>query len=241
MMENLSLVNEFDDEPRIEVPAIPVRQDLIARGQSILDALKGLHIESINEAAAVDEYRKECVVAQKLIINDVFKDAREYYHTMHGKVMDAQNAIANLFKQGEADAKKLLKAFDEEQERVRREAAEKLRREAEEILRKQQEEAAAKLEAEGKIDEAIETLDAPLPEVAAPEVRLESSTGNAYRDGWRHEVTDVNAVPRQFLIVDDKALAAYARAANGKGHAPNPIPGVRFINDKILIGRNNRE
>ena len=236
-MENLSLVNEFDDEPRIEVPAIPVRQDLIARGQSILDALKGLHIESINEASAVDEYRQECVTTQKLIVDQAFKEAREYYHGMHAKVMEAQKVTARFFQEGEELARNLLKAFDERQKRIREEAAAKLRREAEEILRKQQEAAAAKLDAEGKTEEAVQVLDEPIAPVPTPEVKLESSTGNAYRDGWKHRVVDVNAVPRQFLIVDDRALAAYARAANGKQHAPNPIAGIEFYNDKILIGR----
>lgn len=98
----------------------------------------------------------------------------------------------------------------------------------------------AKLEAERRQREEEErrarqeaaVFDEPPPPIAAPilvkeAARVTSISGTKATASrkWVHEVTDANAVPRQYLMVNDAALKA---AIAGGARA---IPGVRIFED----------
>lgn len=57
-----------------------------------------------------------------------------------------------------------------------------------------------------------------------------AAVGVGVREVWRAEVVDAAAVPREYLIVNEKALGAVARSVP-KGGTPPTIPGVRFSKD----------
>ena len=97
-----------------------------------------------------------------------------------------------------------------------------------EIERKQNEARIAlqkQVDAEAKA-KGVETV--VLPPVAVPTkkepVRSDSAVSSAVMV-WKHEVIDADLVPRQYLAVDDKALAAAVKAGI------RDIPGVRVFEE----------
>jgi hypothetical protein len=54
--------------------------------------------------------------------------------------------------------------------------------------------------------------------------------GVSMRANWKYRVVDLKKLPREWMMPDDKKLAAFARGTQGG----NPIPGVQFYNDPIL-------
>lgn len=148
-----------------------------------------------------------------------------------------------LDKLGTAKAKTLaaLKAFDDEQERL---AAIERQRLADEARRAQEEadRIAAEATTDTDIDKAIalEEQAAVAVEasqtVAAPVIRSAFGQLATARMDWKHEVTDINAVPRHFLMINEAAIKGHIKSAP-KGQAPTPVAGVRFFQEKTMAVR----
>ena len=89
--------------------------------------------------------------------------------------------------------------------------------------------AAAKAKAEAEaaqraaVEEAVAT-GAPIPDAPAP-VAVAKPRGSVTVD--KFEVVDVAQVPREYLVVDEKAIRAYIKFARTLGRKPS-VPGVRF-------------
>ena len=105
-----------------------------------------------------------------------------------------------------------------EQARIRAEEDRK-RREAEEAAR-----LAAEAEAQGETELAQEAvIEATMAQASVsvmPKVK-----GTSMREVWEAEVTDINAVPREYMIVNQAALDKIAQTMKGQLN----IPGVRFV------------
>lgn len=94
----------------------------------------------------------------------------------------------------------------------------------------------------GDIDEAdevvaqagakIEQIQAARP---APVVKPVAS-GTSLRQNWKHRVIDPALVPREYLTVDDKALAALARIRKDQAK----VPGVEFYAEDTVATRIDR-
>jgi hypothetical protein len=74
----------------------------------------------------------------------------------------------------------------------------------------------------------LEQPVAPMPIPKAPEPP--KAAGASFTTRWKHEVVNVALIPREFLVVDDRALAAYATAMKEKA----AVPGVRFFSEKSM-------
>lgn len=142
-------------------------------------------------------------------------------------------------KQAEKDVKNRIKDYRLEIERVRAEEERRARLAAEASLKKEQEklldEAAKALET-GDLNKAtILSNQSTSMEVGGVFVQSKAvkQEGMSVRKSWKARVVDVNAIPRQFLIVDEKALNAYAKehGANAK------VAGVEFYEDSIISVR----
>ena len=103
---------------------------------------------------------------------------------------------------------------------------------ADEAARLEAEAQQAREAATAKLAEAIEvpTPKAPVIPMAAP---VKPSTlgpsvkGTAVREVWKYEITDAKAIPREFLKVDEPAIAAYVKARKGEAE----IAGVRVYSE----------
>ncbi len=141
----------------------------------------------------------------------------------------------------EAHLKGQLLKWSAHLEDIRRKEQAELERKAKE----QQEKARAMLEAEAKAKleedpfafdevEAIEAEAATLcvPTPILPErktIPFNASKRLLYK--WR--VKDMDAVPREYLMLDEKKLGEVARAAKGEAE----IPGIEFYTEEILTAR----
>lgn len=129
----------------------------------------------------------------------------------------------------------------EAEERQRREQAEREQREAEEEAAKAKSEAdreaaeALAAEAARAAEEAsvAESAIASLPEVQMPKAVVAAppkQEGISTRKVWKAEVIDDAAVPRDYLVVDEKAIRAAVKSG------VREIPGVRIYSvDEMAV------
>lgn len=161
----------------------------------------------------------------------------------------AKKAVMDLFRSpserlalAESNLKNKMLEYQNEQDRIRREAEEKLRLEAEKKQR-ELEERAKKAEENGKVGKAEELRDKAAMTIAptiAPTVQ--KVEGVSTREVWSAEVVDVMALvkavaegkaPLNFLQVNTTVLNAQARATKDS----LSFPGVKFISTKVLASR----
>lgn len=129
-----------------------------------------------------------------------------------------------------------MAAWDQQQERLRRDEEIRLSH-----LQQEQDRAvalaqAAALESQGMPEQAAavveEAIAAPAPLVSLPPStpRVE---GISYRSTWRHRVVDAQLVPREYLVVNEQAIAAVVRATRGAVR----IPGIDVFEDRSTVVR----
>lgn len=127
--------------------------------------------------------------------------------------------------------------FDQEQERARRAEEERIRKElqaqaeadAKAAAEAQAIEDAVALEAAGDTKGAEAVLNNPVPQpVYVPPVILQRETvktaGVASQQTWKFRITNVDLIPREYLIPDEKTIGQIGRALKEKAK----IPGVEF-------------
>lgn len=131
-----------------------------------------------------------------------------------------------------------MASYAAEQERLARVA-----REAEHARAREQERDAALAEAVGMegaglVDEAMVVVDGLMDvgAVAPAAPAVPKIDGVSYRDEWRHEVVDAAAVPREYLMVNEQAIARVVAATQGAV----TIPGVRTFVLKVPVVRGRR-
>lgn len=143
---------------------------------------------------------------------------------------EKHEAAARLAREKEAAAMRA-----EEEERIKAQAAtdakarEAALREAE---KRHAEAAAAAAKAEAK-EEAAASVVGSVVQVSSvlPQVK-----GQAIRKTWKARVVNLGLVPREYLVVNDQALQAFARATKGAVK----IPGVEFFAETSIATTGGR-
>jgi hypothetical protein len=203
---------------------------------STIESVKVTNLIEYQEAAA---FRKQ--------VRDLGKKLEAARLELTRPLDDHKKAIMDRFRVPQnrlADADEKLKqgilAYDRELERIRREEEVKLRaiaeREAAEARKRLEEEAVKVITETGDITEAesiVEASIAIVPEVVelkAPDMKW---TGVSHRALYRYRVTDINAVPREYLVINEQKLAQLARDSKGSA----TVPGIEFYEEKTLVQR----
>ena len=200
---------------------------------SFPDRARQIVIETPEHYSAAAGFLKEIKACRKRIA-DVFGPIVKAAHEAHKRAKAAQNEADDPLDQAEGIVKASMIAYDTEQAQIVRQR----QIEAEAAARRAEEqrivEEAAALEQAGDAQAAQELIEAP---VIAPVVMVEKATpavdGITYRETWQFEVIDANAVPREWLIVDEKKVGAYIRAVKGAAN----IPGVKAYPVKTMSAR----
>lgn len=178
------------------------------------------------------------------MLGDLLKTADTRRTTIKAPVLEAQRVIDNFFKRDLADpvdaAKRAVSAsissYVAARERAEREArqaaAEAQRREAQRLA-----EEAERTQNAATMDRALDaearaeqTAAAP---VAPPPVRSGLGTTVSSRKGpIKMRVTDIDKVPRAYLVPSEPMLLGYAKAhAAAIDAGQQPIPGVEFYRE----------
>lgn len=219
-------------------------QRLLSSAEQLLAVAQSYRIDSpeVYEAAAADLQEikgklkaleeKRVAITKPLnraikAVNDLFRKPKE------------------LLEQAEALIKRAMSAYDQEQERKRREEQARLEEEA----RKERERLEAKAreaEEKGQIEKAEalrESANAVVAPIVSPATEAPKVTGIATRGLWKARVTDKAALVRHIVAerpdllslieIDASALNAMARAQK----SALSLPGVEVYEHKIIAAQ----
>ncbi len=177
-------------------------------------------------------------------IEATFKPIKQKMDAAKKEVLDQERAADAPLKQAEEYIKPLIRAYDDEQERIRREEERRLQEEARK--REEEERLAAALQAEqdGAPEEATAILEEPV--IVAPIVIPKATpqvAGISYRENWKYQVVDLKAlvsavaagrVPINAIKADDVFLGQQARSLKSSMN----YPGVKVYSEKtVAAGR----
>lgn len=159
-------------------------------------------------------------------------------HELHKLLCQRKKVITDPLDRSEREDKRRMSDYAKaeeqkrqaEQRRLQAEADARAAREREVLERKAA--AAKRPETQQKYAEAAAQV-MPAPVIHVP-VETPKVQGIQTRTVWRYRIVDVSKIPDEFLVVDEKKLAAYARAMKQAAH----VPGVEFYSEQeIAAGR----
>lgn len=195
-------------------------------------------IGSHEQYTGVADYLKTIKAFQRRV-TDFFKPHKDRALASHRALCEDERKALEPAQNDELACKRLLLAWDSEQDRIRREEErrrqDEAQREAEE--RRIQEAAALEREAQAAgdtalLDEALEMMDAPV--VAAAIAPVEKATpkvqGIAYKELWKFRIVDAARIPREYLKVDDVKVGGVVRSMKGA----TKIPGIECYPEKTV-------
>jgi hypothetical protein len=170
-------------------------------------------------------------------IGETFDPIIKQAHEAHKQAIEQKKKHDEPLLQAEKIIKMEIGRYLGEQDRIRREAEDRVRREAEEAERKRLAQMQAAIDAEnaGKTAEAEKhfeeamTIEAPKT-VIPPAVKAQ---GTFIRKEPKWRVVDLDAVPRDFLMLDRAKIEAVFRIQREK----LAIPGIEVYEESTVISR----
>ena len=224
-MEDKKVVSKIEKETR----------DIVAQAKSIVITNQAQY-ESANVFLRADKMLQKSIKATFDPIVDsayrTYKEAGNKRKEFLEPVQDAEKVV-----------KDIMIAYDDKMEAKRREEQRKIDLKAEieaEKKRKDLEKRAEEWAAKGKTAKAEELQEqAEEVEVVAPVVaaKVEKIVGLSYQTNWKFKITDIDKIPREYMIPDEVALKKMA----GVMKDIRKIAGVEFYSVKIAksTGRGN--
>ncbi|HCU25404.1 MAG TPA: hypothetical protein DF383_10315 [Deltaproteobacteria bacterium] len=205
-------------------------RELETKALSVPDQARAIQITDTNTYTkagelllAIKDLRKE--------IDATFDPIVKKAHEAHKEAVAQKKKVEAPLAEAEGIIKPRIAAYQAEQERIRREEEARLREEARK--REEEERLALALEAEkeGMPEVAEEILEVPafVPPPVVPSSTPKVS-GISTRTVWKHRIINADLLPRQYLMPDEKALAAHGRALGSRAK----VPGVEFYPEQVV-------
>lgn len=221
----VTIDTDKEQERTSDVPALCLKAELVISNQVEYELASTFLKEIKDRYKELDFQRKE--------ITKPLDGAKS-------KVMDLFKVPLELLVKAESKIKGLMITYTAEQERKAKEEQARLQRLADAEAEKQKkiiDEKIARAEASGKLEraEALAQQKEEIIPIVAPVItpQIETPKGVSFRDKWDAEITDINLVPREYLIPDMQALNKLAQATKNS----LKIPGVKFVCTKVLSSR----
>lgn len=198
---------------------------------SLADSIKA--IATNEEEMVAVEYCKIIKSAQEAI-SQTFDPIVKKAHEAHKEATTQRAKFLDPLKDAEKRIKTLIGNYRSEIERKRAEEEKRIKAEQERLLEEDRKKMMAKAEelaAQGNEKEAEDlavkaaTLENGGIVVASTATK---QAGMTVTTVWKARVIDVSLVPREFLVVNESALNAFAKA-NGNS---KPVPGVEFYEEQ---------
>jgi hypothetical protein len=198
----------------------------------VVQEARALVVVTAEDYAGAANFLKVVKGAQKKVV-DHFAAMKAATHAAWKAVTTKEAETLKPLTEAEGMVKNVMLKYQAQEEAKRREEQRKLQAAADEAARKERErleKAAAKLKTPEKRESLLEqaaAVVAPVIEVAreAPKV-----SGQSIRKTWKARVTDIQQVPREWLIVNESALNAFAKSTKGAVK----VPGVEFFEESTL-------
>ena len=213
--------------------ALPDTGKLDKESNAIVATANHLEVSDNDDLLLAGALLKRIKLA-KSILGETFDGPIKDAHLAHKSI----KAAKTLHEKPLADAERIVKgkmgSYTQEQERIRQEEERRLR----EIARKEAEERqlaeAARLEAAGETEAAEAVIDAPpTPAPVVVPKTVAKVEGVSYRTTWKFNIVNADAIPRAYMVPDEKAIGAHARSMKERAC----IPGVEFIHEKSVAAR----
>lgn len=215
-------MNEANSTLAIEVAGIEKRAAVVSVGNN------AERMAAVAFIQQVKEWRKR--------VQAYFAPTKQTAHETWKGIVAQESALTSRADKAEAQAKAAILVFDRAQEEIRRKEQARLQAEAEAKAAADREAllgraaVAPKPEIRAALEAAAANV-APAQAVALPTVL--KSGADSTRKTWKARVVDPFAVPRKFLVVDQRALDEFARATSGT----IPVAGVEFFEQETLAIR----
>jgi vacuolar-type H+-ATPase subunit H len=185
-------------------------------------------LSDIENSIAV-EYLKSIKAASKKV-KDFFAEPKQKAYEAHKSITARETEMLNPLVEAERTVKIKIAGFLDAQERIRREAEERAAKEA------------AKIEAEARKamrkgdEEKAETLSIQAVMKIAEVQHIPQKTEGVFAvKRWNWKVIDMSLVPREYLVVNEKALNGLAKAAGNSV----TVPGIEFYQETSISARSN--
>lgn len=251
------------NEPMPRIYTDPSQSEVTVNLLSDMDMLESKlenmpNVEDEQQAELVSEYRAQfrakhiALDKERLKMTEGSRATTKMVNDKYNAILDRMNRCTQL-----ADNK--LLPYMQERERLRREAEQKrIDQEREEAAaeeaRKAAEDEANRIaaesqnaeelhEAEAKVDEARDGLDAlrrtpmpaPAPKKSVTGV-LGSSTG--MRQNWKYKISDFSKIPDEYLIPEEERLNKGVLSKMARSQQENAfVPGITFYSEDALTSR----
>lgn len=171
---------------------------------------------------AAGEFLRNIARAKKEI-KAKFAEPKKKAAEAHKAICAVENELLAKVSERESEVRqKMMLYYQAEQRRIAAEE-ERKRLEAE-----RQMQIAAEAEAAGDTETAEIAVALAATEESTVTVTPKAA-GVSMREVWRAKVVDLNKVPREYLIVNQSALDALAKATKGQMN----IPGVEFVKEIV--------
>lgn len=210
--------------------APPDTKAIEQEAHSLVTTANAMTVESQQDMELAGDFLKRCKAATKTL-DDAYDGIIKRAHEAHKAAVAKKKELAKPFDDAVQIVKRKVGAYTAEQERIRREEEARLREEA---RKKAEEEALAladELEQAGDPEAAQAVIETPVH--AAPVVvpsRVQKVSGISNRVNWKFRIVNASAIPRQYLIPDEKAIGAHGRSMKDRAN----IPGVEFFPDETV-------
>jgi hypothetical protein len=245
-------VVSVDQAPLVETPSVqaesaPVEElavveqtnDIATQALSLAITTPAAHVSGQELIISIGQMRKQ--------VTAFFEPMKTAAHAAHKAVCDRENETLKPLLNAQKELSKKLVAFEAQVEADRRAEQERLRIEAKAIAEREAREESERLALEDAValEQAGDTVAAeavlanpapivpryvPAPIVPSPLTRVSGAVG---KETWKARITNINLVPREWMIVDEAALNKHA--ANRKQMAV--VPGVEFYAETSMHGR----
>lgn len=206
------------------------RPDIEARGMALRGQANNLQVTTGEEYVQAAEILK-AIKGYRAQVADAFDFVIEQAHRTHQAALAQKKRYETPAIEAETIVKDRMRAFDMEAERQSRMEQARLRAEAEK--RAEEERSKRALEALAAGNAKAAAVELTTPPVVAP-VYVPKATpkvdGISTRSEWRYRIVDDAAVPRAYLVLDLKKIAAEVRIKKGGTN----IPGIEAFEEKTV-------
>lgn len=212
---------------------IALPNSVVQERAAIVDRANTLTVSTAGDAQDAAELLRG-IKTVRARISDLLDESIKKAHEAHKVVLDAKRRAESPLAVAEMTIKRKLSDWTTEQERVRRQEEARLR----ELARREEEEArlreAEALENAGETEQAEQVISAPIvtPIVVLPKA-VPPMEGVSTRKTWKFRVVDEKAIPRAYLMVDEKAIRCVVRSLGDK----TSIPGVEVYAEDVIAAR----
>lgn len=241
----------------LSVPAEPERpvtlpaeaQELNHKSLALTEQAQAIEVVSPVTQAQASEILL-VIASMRKEIETTFQPMKDAAHKAHKVICDQERLVDGPLATAERLLKDRIGAYVLEQRRLAREAEGSLRKaeqerakaEAKAAAMNQAIEQAIELESRGELEAAQVVLANPAPvpvryvapAPVAPAVA--QVKGVSTRTEWTYRILDTNAIPREYLTVNESAIAAVVKRTFGKVR----IPGIEAFETTVTAASRGR-